>query len=84
MNRKLSPCEVSDREITDADLPGADEAQKAHAKKFCRKMHYLLVQMTTDRAQLVVRSNLRSNGLEHTDCCVELSTFLVHQEIWDC
>ena len=34
----LERCETSDQEITDADLSGADESQRAHAKKFCRRM----------------------------------------------
>ena len=60
----LIVCESINREITDVDLPGADEEQKALCKKYCRKIHYLLVQLTSGRAQLIVRNNNKGNGLE--------------------
>ena len=66
---ELDPVEVTDEtlNVTVVDAQGVtsiDRAATAARVTFSRKLHYLLANLTTDAARLVVRQNYDANGFE--------------------
>ena len=69
--RELDPLEVTDGDLNvsvvdDQGVTSIDRAATAArvTVTFSRKLHYLLANLTTDAARLVVRQNYDSNGFE--------------------
>ena len=75
----LDEVETRQTVLSDADLNvtletgDLDNAATQAAIRFSRKLHYLLANLTTDSARLIVRQNFESNGIE--------TWRLLHQEI---
>ena len=66
---ELDPLEVTDEDLNvsvvdDQGATSVDRAATAARVTFSRKLHYLLANLTTDAAGLVVRQNYDSNGFE--------------------
>ena len=66
---ELDPLEVTDGDLNvsvvdDQGVTSIDRAATAAHVTFSRKLHYLLANLTTDAARLVVRQNYDSNGFE--------------------
>ena len=66
---ELDPAEVTDEtlSVTVVDPPGVtsvDRAATAARVTFSRKLHYLLANLTTGAARLVVRQNYDASGFE--------------------
>ena len=50
--------------VDEQGVTSVDRAATAARVTFSRKLHYLLANLTTDAARLVVRQNYDSNGFE--------------------
>ena len=66
---ELDPLEVTDGDLSvsvvdEQGVTSVDRAATAARVTFSRKLHYLLANLTTDAARLVVRQNYDSNGFE--------------------
>ena len=66
---ELDPLEVTDGDLNvsvvdEQGVTSVDRAVTAARVTFSRKLHYLLANLTTDAARLVVRQNYDSNGFE--------------------
>ena len=66
---EVDPLEVTDEDLNvtvvdDQGVTSVDRAATAARVTFSRKLHYLLANLTTDAARLVVRQNYDSNGFE--------------------
>ena len=66
---EADPLEVTDEDLNvsvvdDQGVTSVDRAATAARVTFSRKLHYLLANLTTDAARLVVRQNYDSNGFE--------------------
>ena len=66
---ELDPLEVTDEDLNvsvgdEQGVTSVDRAATAARVTFSRKLHYLLANLITDAARLVVRQNYDSNGFE--------------------